>query len=45
MHPEGFDLDDSVAILERTPASLSALLAGLPERWLRATEGEGTWSP
>ncbi|MEX2536072.1 MAG: DinB family protein [Trueperaceae bacterium] len=40
-----FDLNDAVAILERTPSSLSALLAGLPDRWLRATEGEGTWSP
>ncbi|HWQ36037.1 MAG TPA: DinB family protein [Blastocatellia bacterium] len=33
------------AILERTPGSLSALLSGLPEIWVRATEGEGTWSP
>ncbi|HYG59064.1 MAG TPA: DinB family protein [Symbiobacteriaceae bacterium] len=40
-----FDLNDAVAILERTPASLSALLADLPERWVNATEGEGTWSP
>jgi len=38
-------LDDAVAILERIPASLSALLEGLPETWVRATEGEGTWSP
>ena len=40
-----FDLDDAVAVLERTPASLSALLAGLPATWVTATEGEGTWSP
>lgn len=45
MQQDRFDLDDAMAILERTPASLSALLAGLPERWVRATEGEGTWSP
>ncbi|MGE5276634.1 MAG: DinB family protein [Acidobacteriota bacterium] len=45
MAHEGFRLDDAVAILERTPASLSALLEGLPETWIRATEGEGTWSP
>jgi hypothetical protein len=32
-------------ILERTPATMSALLAGLPDAWVRATEGEGTWSP
>lgn len=38
-------LTDVVAVLERTPASLRALLEGLPETWVRATEGEGTWSP
>jgi hypothetical protein len=36
---------DAVAILERTPAAVSALLDGVPETWARATEGEGTWSP
>jgi hypothetical protein len=45
MQHDGFDLDETVAILERTPVRLSALLAGLPERWVRATEGDGTWSP
>lgn len=45
MRSEGFKLDEAVTILERTPASLRVLLAGLPESWLRATEGEGTWSP
>lgn len=45
MQQAGFNLDDAVAILERTPASLSAMLSGLPERWVRATEGDGTWSP
>ena len=45
MKHDGFNLDDAVAILERTPASLSALLAGLPGMWVRATEGDGTWSP
>ncbi|MEP6993318.1 MAG: DinB family protein [Acidobacteriota bacterium] len=39
------DLEDAVAILRRTPESLSALLDGLPETWVRATEGDGTWSP
>ena len=38
-------LDEAVAILERTPASLTALLKDLPERWIQATEGTGTWSP
>src|SRR5512142_3433050 len=36
--------DRSLPILERTPAALHALLAGLPEEWVRATEGPGTWS-
>ena len=40
-----FDLDEAVALLERTPAVLRAWLAALPEPWLRATEGPGTWSP
>src|SRR5437762_4731128 len=45
MKHDGLNLDDAVAILERTPASLSALLGGLPETWVGATEGDGTWSP
>ena len=32
-------------MLERTPASLAALLRGLPDGWIAATEGDGTWSP
>lgn len=38
-------LDDIVAILARTPASLSALLEGLPQALVTATEGHNTWSP
>lgn len=45
MRDDQYNLDDGVAILERTPASLKALLSGLPETWIRATEGKGTWSP
>jgi DinB superfamily len=45
MQDSQFNLQDALAILERTPASLTALLKGLPETWIRATEGEGTWSP
>jgi uncharacterized damage-inducible protein DinB len=45
MRPDGLKLKDAVAVLERTPASLSALLDGLSETWIRATEGVGTWSP
>lgn len=40
-----FDLSEATAVLERTPAALSALLAGLPESWTRADEGPDTWSP
>lgn len=42
---EGFRLADALAVLERTPAGLRALLEGLPEKWVGATEGEQTWSP
>jgi len=45
MKQQPFDLEDAIAILERTPVSLTALLDGLSENWMRATEGEGTWSP
>ena len=45
MIPTSFNLDEAIAILERTPASLTALLSGLPDTWIAATEGEGTWSP
>ena len=45
MEADGFNLGDAITVLERTPAALDALLEGLPETWVRATEGEGTWSP
>ena len=38
-------LEEAVAVLERTPSVVSALLDGLPETFVRATEGAGTWSP
>jgi hypothetical protein len=38
-------VEESIAILERMPAALEALLRGLPDSWVRATEGPGTWSP
>src|SRR6185369_3311157 len=34
----------SIPLLERTPAALRALLSGLPDAWVRATDGPGTWS-
>ncbi len=38
-------LEESLAILTRTPATLDALLRGLPSVWTDATEGPNTWSP
>jgi hypothetical protein len=35
-------LEEVVAVLERTPASLTAMLLGLPEKWTTATEGSAT---
>lgn len=40
-----FDLAEATAQLSRTPSLLRALVEPLPERWLHATEGPGTWSP
>ena len=40
-----FDLDHGLAVLERTPRVLRALLVGLPDVWIRQNEGPETWSP
>src|SRR5215813_10724498 len=45
MDQSGLNLDDIIALLARTPASLAALLEGLPDMWIRASEGAKTWSP
>lgn len=45
MDENGIDLEEAVAVLARTPASLTALLDGLPDAWVSATEGGETWSP
>jgi DinB family protein len=39
------DLEEALAVLSRTPATLAAMLEGLPDSWIKATEGDGTWSP
>ena len=41
------DLDPqgAIAVLERTPAALRGMLAGLSDRWLLASEGPDTFSP
>ena len=38
-------LDDTTALLERTPAVVRALLAGLPEDWVETPDVEGGWTP
>ena len=40
-----FDLTAGIAVLQRTPATLSAMLDRLPSAWIDATEGPETWSP
>jgi len=40
-----FALSDAVPVLRRTPGTLRALLADLPESWLYGNEGPKTWSP
>lgn len=40
-----FDVAEAIALLERTPKVLDALLRGLPDGWIAANEGPGTWSP
>lgn len=40
-----FDLTSGIAVLERTPAVFRALLTGLPDAWIVANEGPGTFSP
>jgi len=38
------DLQNTIALLARTPAALDALLRGLPEAWTMRNEGENTWT-
>jgi hypothetical protein len=38
------NLQDTMALLARTPATLDALLRDLPEAWTLRNEGAGTWS-
>jgi hypothetical protein len=39
------NLPETLEVLERTPSTLQALLEGLADPWLRATEGPDTFSP
>jgi uncharacterized damage-inducible protein DinB len=36
--------EQAVEILRRTPATLTALLRGLPDAWTKSAEGPDTWS-
>lgn len=40
-----FDLEAGIAVLDRTPSTLGAMLHGLPASWTETDEGPGTWSP
>ncbi len=40
-----FQLDHATEILRRTPATLNALLRGLPSEWIDSNEGLDSWSP
>lgn len=37
-------IPEATRILQQTPATLSAMIAGIPDAWLKANEGGGTWS-
>jgi len=37
-------LQDTIALLTRTPATLDALVRGLPDPWTRRNEGGNTWT-
>jgi len=37
------NLDDTISLLARTPATLNALLRDLPDTWTRRNEGDNTW--
>ena len=38
-------LEETVALLERTPRSVEALVSGLPEAWLETPDTAGGWTP
>jgi DinB superfamily len=40
----GHNLQNTIALLSRTPATLNVLLRDLPETWTLRTEGDSTWS-
>jgi hypothetical protein len=38
------DVEQTIALLERTPAALDALLRDLPDAWTFRNEGDKTWN-
>src|SRR5688572_9992350 len=40
-----FDLEKGIAVFERTPKTLTAMLVGLPQEWVMNNEGGDSWSP
>lgn len=40
-----FHVDETIAVLERTPATFRSLLGGLPDIWTTCDEGPDTFSP
>src|SRR5271167_2526379 len=43
-HPMSHNLDDTLSLLARTPATLNALLRDQPEIWTLRNEGGNTWN-
>ncbi len=41
----GFEIDEAITLLGRTPAVLKGLLSNLPEKWTHTNEGGSSWSP
>jgi len=39
-----FSMAEAITLLTRTPATLTALLRGLPDIWTHSNEGKDTWS-
>jgi len=39
-----FELATAIPVLERTPATLAALLVGLPRDWTNVNEGQDSWT-
>lgn len=40
-----YELEQTISLLNRTPAALNALLRDLPETWTLRNEGGDTWTP